>query len=132
MNRCCGERMKCINSRAHAEHRSRRYECVVCGERMSTREVVVKQSVRDLAKSTGISYSTLRHRIYQLGYTRTEAVAAGKGTTGGRRKHIYRWHNKPMTIEDLAHELGISVGGMATRIRKHGLHGAMTLPVRRR
>ena len=84
---------------------------------------------KQVSEETGIPYGTLRSRM-DSGMTLEEAVAVGVRTHGGgRSKHVHRWHGEDMTIAELAVELGVHKDCMSKRIRKHGLHGAMTLPV---
>jgi len=89
-------------------------------------------TVKQVSEETGIPYGTLRSRMGS-GMSLEEAIAVGVRTHGGgRSKHIHRWRGEDRTIEDLSVILRVHPKTMATRIRKHGLHGAMSLPVRRR
>lgn len=39
----CGETASCIDSRLVARYRRRRYKCLECGTRFSTREIMVEE-----------------------------------------------------------------------------------------
>jgi len=60
---CEHKNTSCINSRARADHRYRRYECKDCGERYSTIEVIIKNA----NKGVGTSRTALDIMIDELG-----------------------------------------------------------------